>query len=600
MRDKLAGLYEGPQAERAGMFLEELLARYGRIPARGASGWLSEQDVFLITYADGVRRKGEAGLVSLRRFVERRLRGLIGIVHLLPFFPYSSDDGFAVIDYRQVKPEYGDWEDVERLAECVDLCFDLVINHVSASSHYVKGYLQGDPAYKGFFIEADPEGDYHSVLRPRALPLLHRYDSVDGPKWLWTTFSADQVDWNFKNPAVLREMLDILLFYAERGARIIRLDAIAYLWKELGTSCAHLPQTHLVVKLMRDVLDEAAPHVLLLTETNVPHRENISYFGDGRDEAQIVYNFPLPPLVLHTLTAQNARRLTAWAQGLAPVSERTTFLNLTASHDGIGVQPVAEILDEEEFRQLVAVARRHGGDVSYKVDSAGRKIPYELNITYYDAINNPREPVAEDIEVRRFLLSQSIALVLQGMPAIYMHSLVGSRNWQEGVRKTGHLRSINREKLDLDELERELDEAGSRRAQVFAGYAAMIRRRREEKAFHPNAGQNILDLGEAVFAVRRTSADGTEVISALHNVTGERQEVRLEPAGAGIKAPRESPTGEDPGKSSAGPSGEGRGELCDLLSGERFRAGGRGGVRVVLEPYQIRWLKGGKRGQRQL
>src|SRR5690606_35016656 len=108
--------------------------------------------------------------------------------------------------------------------------------------------------------------------------------------------SADQVDLNFKNPAVLLATTRALLFYVEHGAKFIRLDAIAYLWKEIGTPCIHLPQTHQVIQLMRAVLDEVAPDVRLITETNVPHPDNISYFGAGTNEAQLVYNFALPPL----------------------------------------------------------------------------------------------------------------------------------------------------------------------------------------------------------------------------------------------------------------------------------------------------------------
>ncbi|MCP4711978.1 MAG: sugar phosphorylase, partial [Planctomycetes bacterium] len=401
------------------------------------------------------------------------------------------------------------------------------------------------------------------------------FESAGGPKWVWTTFSRDQVDLNFQNPDVLIEMLDVLLFYVERGARVIRLDAIAYLWKEIGASCAHLPQTHTVVKLLRDILDIVAPYVLLLSETNVPHTQNISYFGDGWDEAQIVYNFPLPPLVLYTITAGSAAHLTRWAQTLKPVSARTTFLNFTASHDGIGVRPATDICSADEFQVLIDLAGRHGGTVSNKNDQNGNPIPYELNINYFDALNNPNAAADAETEIDRFLVSQSIPLVLMGMPAIYIHSLLGSRGWPEGVRQTGHPRTINREKLDLDQVLEQLHpHTGqthlSRRAVVFQRYGEMIKIRRGQKAFHPHASQKVLDLGDPFFAVIRTAVDKTETIFAIHNITSEPQTCTIYTSLAGF--PNNIPAE-------------------DLFSGETLKSADNGSIQLKLPPYRFMWIK---------
>ena len=562
IREIIAYLYGEEQADSVCREIAGLTEKYrGRIAGRAAD-FLTEKDIFLITYADSLGRKGDKPLAVLAEFCRERLKGLVSMVHILPCFPYSSDDGFSVIDYRQIKPEHGDWDDMAALGCEVELCYDLVINHVSQQSDYFQGFRAGQAEYKDFFIVRDKDTDVSSVLRPRTLPLLHCYESCGGPIWCWTTFSEDQVDWNFANPRVLLEMLDILLFYAEQGGRMIRLDAIAYLWKELGTSCAHLPQTHAVVKLMRLILDEAAPHLLLITETNVPHKENISYFGNGSDEAQVVYNFPLPPLILHTLTAEDSSALTGWAGIVRPVSERTTFLNFTASHDGIGVRPAADILSEEEFANLVAIAEKQGGNVSRKSGPDGEPIPYELNINYFDALNNPNADVDLDTQAQRFLLSQSIALVFVGMPAIYIHSLLGSRNWAEGVEQTGQYRSINREKLDMDEVAQELDTAGTLRQKVMDGYGRMIKVRREQSAFAPGAGQEILEAGSEVFILKRASSATGQVIIAAHNVTSKSSEMVL-PVEDGV--------------------------WKDLLSEKRFD--GKGGeLRVLLTPWHFAWF----------
>ena len=568
--EKIAELYGESSAPSIRTDLAALLDRYADLSRPSAAERLSERDVMLITYGDSLHQTGKPPLNTLNLFAEQRLKDLVSIIHILPCFPYSSDDGFAVSDYRQLNPDLGEWHHLEQLADEFNLSFDLVLNHASSHSAYFRGFLHDEPRYADFFISVDANVDTTTVLRPRTSPLLHCYESASGPRWCWTTFSRDQIDLNFKNPAVLLEMLDVLLFYASRGAGVIRLDAIAYLWKELGTSCAHLPQTHLVVQLMRDVLDLVAPDVLLLTETNVPHEQNISYFGGGTNEAQIVYNFPLPPLILHTITSGNASYLSAWARTIRPLSERTTFLNFTASHDGIGVRPAADILTEDELQALLDLTEKHGGQVSWKNGPDGEPIPYELNINYFDGLNDPNDS-DEDLEtaIERFMLSQAIPMSLLGVPAVYIHSLLGSRNWTSGVRQTGQARSINREKLDLDLLEQQLHDDFSRRARVFHRYRHMITVRRLQRAFHPNAAQRVLDLGDQFFAVLRTAEDGSEVILAVHNATGVAQEVQV-------------------GRNEFGGDGD---DLVNVLNGRTITCSERENYSITLRPYEFVWLR---------
>jgi sucrose phosphorylase len=310
-----------------------------------------------------------------------------GGIHILPFYPWTSDDGFSVTDYRKVDSNLGEWKDITSMQNNFRLMFDGVINHISAESEWFKGFLRDDPPYRDYFITVDGDPDLSQVVRPRALPLLTSFNTPSGEKRVWTTFSADQIDLNFKNPEVLFEILDIMLMYIERGATYIRLDAIAYLWKEIGTTCIHLPQTHHLIQLMRCVLDEVAPHVHLITETNVPHADNISYFGDGTNEAQLVYNFALPPLTLHTFHTGNAQVLSNWAKTLTLPSDKTTFFNFLASHDGVGLNPARGILSNEEIDALVNKTLAHGGLVSYKNNSDGSQSPYEMNVNYFDALS---------------------------------------------------------------------------------------------------------------------------------------------------------------------------------------------------------------------
>lgn len=363
---------------------------------------LSERDAVLITYGDQISEPGVPPLRTLAEFLKKEIQDDINSVHLLPFYPYSSDDGFSVIDYRQVDPNLGTWEDISLMKSSFRLMFDAVINHISRQSEWFKGYLQGHKRFQDTFITVEPDTDLSMVVRPRALPLLTPVETAQGTRYVWTTFSDDQIDLNFANPDVLMEIVDLLLFYVEKGAEIIRLDAIAYLWKAAGTSSIHLPQTHHVVKLFRAVLDAAAPGVILITETNVPHDENISYFGEPLvegctsvprgNEAQMVYQFSLAPLVLHTFYTGDCRVLAEWANSLEVPFPGVTFFNFIASHDGIGVRPAEGLLSQDEIQALADRVFEHGGQVSYKTNTDGTKSAYELNITLFDALNNPRDP----------------------------------------------------------------------------------------------------------------------------------------------------------------------------------------------------------------
>jgi len=352
LREHLRFLYGDAQVDVLYSRLRSLIAEYrqklGDIADKQA-GYFDERDVVLITYGDMVQEAGEAPLQTLAKFLEHTVGGIINTVHLLPFYPYSSDDGFSVIDYRSVDTNLGDWEDIVRIGRSFRLMFDAVVNHISVGSEWFKGFLRDEPRYRDYFTVVEPGTDLSQVFRPRTLPLTTKVETAVGERQVWTTFSADQIDLNFASPELLLDVIDILLFYVARGARYIRLDAIAFIWKEIGTDCIHLPQTHRIIQLMRSVLNEVAPAVVLITETNVPHEDNISYFGDGHNEAQMVYNFSLPPLTLHSFHSGNAETLSRWAATLTQPSDETTFFNFLASHDGIGLTPTRGLLADEDI-----------------------------------------------------------------------------------------------------------------------------------------------------------------------------------------------------------------------------------------------------------
>ncbi len=478
--------------------------RRTRVPSKTQMGF-SEKDTVLITYGDTLYRASQAPLAVLGDFAETRLKDVFSHIHLLPFFPYSSDDGFSVTDYHAVHPDTGSWFDVDRLGGSFQLMFDYVLNHISAQSDWFSRYLRGEKGFERLVIEADPDEDLSRVTRPRALPLLTPFTKADGSRvHVWTTFSADQVDINFADPDTLLRMLDVLLAYVQKGARIVRLDAIAYLWKKIGTPCIHLPETHAAVKLFRQVLDRVAPEVIILTETNVPHRENISYFGDNGNEAQMVYNFTLPPLLLYTIHEKDTTALSRWASTLGGIGANTTFFNFTASHDGIGVRPLEGIVPPEAVEKLAAIALKNGGRVSVKNNPDGTQSPYELNITYIDALKAGGEnPHDDPFLVDKFAATQAAAMTLPGIPAIYIHSLLGTLNWYEGVEHTGRARTINRRPLDDVSVEKELDTPGSFRRQVYEALTVLLKTRRRQPAFHPGAAMTVYPKDPRLFIVKR-------------------------------------------------------------------------------------------------
>lgn len=538
------------------MFLKEAISErikgYKNKNIRPRKGQWDQDDVFLITYGDQFYEDGETKLTTFNKMYQQFFSDTFPIVHFLPFFPYSSDDGFSVIDYEQVNPEIGDWADVQVMNRNARLMFDFVCNHMSAKSNWFQGYLNNRTSYKEFFIESDPSIDLSMVTRPRTSPLLSEFVDLDGKiRNIWTTFSDDQVDLNFANPKVLLRMIDVLLFYVDQGADFIRLDAVGFLWKKAGTSSIHLPETHKIIQLFRSIVEEVAPGTILITETNVPHQDNISYFGDGTNEAQMVYQFPLPPLVLHAIRTGNTSYLQKWANEIYLPTEGVSFFNFLASHDGIGLNSIRGIIDETEILDLVASIEKEGALVNYKQNPDGSFSPYEINTTYIDALSNQSDE--DELRLKRFMVAHSILLTIIGIPAVYVQSILGGRNYYEGVEKTGANRTINRQKYKASEICDSLLKSGSFRNQVYRELQELIQLRRSEEAFHPNCAMRVLETNHATFGIVRD-----EKVYVLHNMSDQAQTISLD-AGTYINLLTK--------------------KECDIQQ------------EVILEPYQFVWLE---------
>jgi sucrose phosphorylase len=507
------------------LIAEMSLGRNLQTPDPHQNNW-DETDSILITYGNSVMREGELPLHTLHRFLNKHLSETIKGVHILPFFPFSSDDGFSVMDFLQVNPSLGDWEDVEAIGKDYRLMSDLVINHMSSRSLWFDNFKKRRDPGKDYFAEGDPDADYSQVVRPRNSPLLTSVKTADGERHVWCTFSADQVDLNFKNPKVLLEFVRIIRKHLNHGVAIFRLDAVAFLWKEAGTACIHLQQTHEIIKLLRTLIEHYFPEVVLICECNVPNRENLTYFGNA-NEAHIIYNFSLPPLLLYTLLSGDCRHLKTWMMSMPPAQAGTSYLNFIASHDGIGLRPLDGLLAESERNQLVETVQKFGGKVTYRKAREGYDKPYELNVALYDALKGTIQTGEDDWAYQRFVCAHAIMLGLEGIPGIYIQSLFGSRNDYARLEHTGRNRSINRHIWQESDLEAELANNDSSHGKIFTQLNRLLAIRKRQPAFHPNATQFTLHLGEKVFAFWRQSIDRSQSIFSLSNISSTSQTLNL-------------------------------------------------------------------------
>ena len=484
-----------------------------------------EEDIIMITYGDSVIDEDERPLVTLNKFMHRYCKNTINNVHILPFFPYSSDDGFSVIDYSTVNEALGSWDDIEAIAKDYGLMTDLVINHCSARSVWFDNFVKGEGPGSDFFFTADPADDLSLVTRPRVSPLLRETETADGTKYVWCTFSHDQVDFDFRNPKVLLAFIDIIKLYIDKGAKIFRLDAVAFLWKIVGTNSINLFQTHEVIRLIRTLIEHVDPSIIIITETNIPNRENLTYFGNA-NEAHAIYNFSLPPLLVNTLVSGDCTYLKSWMMSMPPAQNGTAYFNFIASHDGIGLRPAEGLLSEEEISDLVHAMQHFGGKVSWRASEHGQQKPYEINITLFDALQGTIKG-PDKYQVDRFICAHAIMLGMEGIPGIYIHSLLGTSNDYEKVANTGQNRSINRKRWDFNELEALLDSPFSQHHKGLTRISQLIRIRKAQPAFHPNATQFTLQLGNQIFGYWRQSLDRKQSIFCISNICDEEQTILL-------------------------------------------------------------------------
>ena len=526
IEQRLSNIYGNERAPKIAEEIFKTVPLAKRVTTPPIEDKWNEQDVMLITYADSIKSENEMPLKTLHKFCGSALKSEINNIHILPFNPYSSDDGFSVIDYTEINPEHGNWADIELFTKDFKVMSDLVLNHCSRESTWFKNYLENKSPGKDYFIDGSTFKDLSQVVRPRSTPLLTSVQTVDGEKHVWCTFGEDQVDLNYSNPDVLVEMIRIIQLYINKGIKIFRLDAVAFLWKTDKTNCIHLPQTHEVIKLLRVIIERLAPDAIIITETNVPNKENLSYFGNG-NEAHLIYNFSLPPLLLNTMLSGNSRHLKKWMMAMPPARRGKAYLNFIASHDGIGLRPAEGLLAPKELENLTSTLRDFGGEISMRRTPEGELTPYEANISLYSAMAGTIQKGKDKWQSDRFICAHTIMLALEGFPAFYIHSLIGTENDTQGMADTGQARSINRYKWELNDLQDKLEDASLHHKSLLEEIKRRISIRKQQAAFHPNATQYTLHLGDQIFGFWRESLDRTQSIFAIHNITDSPQEFSL-------------------------------------------------------------------------
>ena len=483
-----------------------------------------ESHSVLITYADSIYKNGEPTLITLGDLLSKHFGSLSKVVHILPFLKSTSDGGFAVSSYDSLEEKFGCWDDLKSISKNHVLMADLVLNHVSSSHPWVQQFIKSqEPGISNVF-SPEQNLDWSNVVRPRSSSLFSQINTEDGPKQVWTTFGPDQIDLNWHNPKMTLEFLNLIISYLANGIKWLRLDAVGFIWKESGTTCLHLPKAHSIVKILRILLNDLLNDGVLITETNVPQKENLSYLIP-EDEAHMAYNFPLPPLLLEAIITSKADILNSWIFDWPRLPDDTTLFNFTASHDGVGLRALEGLMNEQRIKDLLINCEKRGGLVSHRRLSNGVDKPYELNISWWSAMEDSSRDFNR-FQFERFILTQLLVMALKGVPAFYLPALLASENDIKSFSTTGQRRDLNREKFKSDNLLSVFNNPESNANKNLKYLCNAMDVRSELKQFHPCSEMKCLSKGRSDIVVIKRGK-GPESVFAIHNMTENKINYQL-------------------------------------------------------------------------
>ena len=519
---------------------------------------ISEKTSLVISYGDNIYSSQSSSMKIFQKFFQKNLEKLFDTIHFLPFYPSSSDSGFAVKDHYQIDKKIGNWSDLKKISKSKKIMADVVINHASARGLWFKNFLKRKKPGKDYFLTVNSKFNTSKVVRPRDHKLLKKIKIFEKNDYLWRTFSPDQIDLNFKNPSVLLRFIKIIIYLINNGVTIFRLDAIAYLWKQNGTECINLSQTHEIIKLLRVVTSLLNVQTLIITETNLPEKENLSYFGKN-NEANWVYNFSLPPLLIHAFLFENSSYLNQWSRKLPSTKHGNCYLNFIASHDGIGIRPTEGILNEKTLSSFLKRLKKNGSKFSYrKVQNKSKKV-YEANITVFDALRKSDFDPKGLFFLERYISAHAIMISFEGVPAVYFNSLFGKSNDEAKYIITGNNRDVNRYKWNFNNITTKLRDKKSKQSIFYRNIGALLEIKRKQKAFHPNASRININLGPKIFCFKRISKDKKQSIICMTNLSSKIQTPNFKKIG----------------------------NYRDLLNSNlKFREG----TSLILKPFQTVWL----------
>ncbi len=487
---------------------------------------ISEKTSLVICYGDNINSNQKNSIQVFQNFFKKNLKKYFNAIHFLPFYPSSSDSGFAVKDHYKIEKRIGSWSDIKKISKSSHVMADIVINHSSARGLWFKNFLKKKRPGKDYFLTVNSKFNTTKVVRPRDHKLLKKIDIFRKSDYLWRTFSTDQIDLDFKNPSVLLRFIKIMVHLVSNGVTIFRLDAIAYLWKKNGTNCINLKQTHEIVKLLRLISNLLNVETIIITETNLPEKENLSYFGKN-DEANWIYNFSLPPLLIHAFLFENSSYLNKWSKKLPNAKFQNSYLNFIASHDGIGIRPTEGILNKESLNDFLKRLKKNGSKFSYrKVQNKSKKV-YEANITVYDALKKSNTDPNGKFFLERYIAAHAIMISFEGIPAVYFNSLFGKANDEAKYVITGNNRDVNRYKWSHKNITKKLSDKTSKQSIFYQNLGKLLEIKRKQKAFHPNAKRLNINLGSKLFCFKRISLDKKQTIISITNCSSVDQYPKL-------------------------------------------------------------------------
>ena len=487
---------------------------------------ISEKTTLVICYGDSVYSEKKKSIRVFQSFFQKKLKNYFNTIHFLPFYPSSSDSGFAVKDHYKIEKRIGNWSDIKKISKSSHVMADIVINHSSARGLWFKNFLKKKRPGKDYFLTVNSKFNTSKVVRPRDHKLLKKIDIFGKSDFLWRTFSADQIDLDFKNPSVLLRFIKIMVHLVSNGVTIFRLDAIAYLWKKNGTNCINLKQTHEIVKLFRLISNLLNVETIIITETNLPEKENLSYFGKN-DEANWIYNFSLPPLLIHAFLFENSSYLNKWSKNLPNTKNDNCYLNFIASHDGIGIRPTEGLLNKKTLNNFLDRLKKNGSKFSYrKVQNKAKKV-YEANITVFDALKKSDYDPKGKFFLERYVAAHAIMISFEGIPAIYFNSMFGTSNDEAKFIITGNNRDVNRYRWNFKNITNKLKNNKSKQNIFYQNICNLLNIRRKQKAFHPNALRINLNFGKKVYAFKRVSIDKKQTILCITNLSSKIQKTEI-------------------------------------------------------------------------